>query len=101
MGLIFLVAGGRFLRRERRRRWLARHGVPAQAVVIACEHTGEVVDRINVVVRLTLRVEPDYKAPYKVALSWLLGPRDGMRLVAGNRIGVLVIPRSPQWVGPD
>ncbi|MBT9557462.1 MAG: hypothetical protein IV100_15585 [Myxococcales bacterium] len=101
MGLCFSIVGGRFLRRELRRRWLERHGVRAQAVVVACEHTGEVVDKTHVVVRLTLRVEADGRAPYEVTLAWPLGPRDGMRLVTGNRIGVLVSPRSPTWVVPD
>jgi hypothetical protein len=101
MGLILSVVGGRFLRRELRRRWLERHGVRAHAVVVSCDHTGEVVDKTHVVVRLRLRVEREGAAPYEVTLSWPLGPRDGLRLVPGNRIGVLVSPKSPDWVVPD
>lgn len=101
MGIILGLVGGRFLRRELRRRWLERNGVRAQAVLVASEHTGEVVDKTHAVVRLTLRVELEGRAPYEVTLAWPLGPRDGLRLDPGNRIGVLVSPRSPTWVIPD
>ncbi|MDI1428104.1 MULTISPECIES: hypothetical protein [Polyangium] len=100
MGLILTVVGARFLVRELGARWLAKNGLDAQAEVLRVDHTGEVVDRQQVVCKVGLRVHLPGQPPYDVSIRWLMGPYDGLRLIPGKYVNVKVSPKDRMHVAP-
>jgi hypothetical protein len=96
-GLAFGIPGALMLRRALSVRRVMRRGIPGEAEVVRVEPTLAEVDG-HPVVRLHLRVMLSDQAPYEVGIRWILGPYDGMRLVAGRVVPVKVDPKNRRAV---
>lgn len=97
-GLAFAIPGGLNLRRFLINRHIDQHGIPAEAQLLAVEHTKAEVEGAPVV-KLELRVDLPGEAPYEVGVRWVMRPMDGVRLVPGSRVRVKVHPSRRREVG--
>jgi len=97
VGLIFSIPGGLNLRRFLINRYIDRHGISADALLVHIAYTKTEIEG-QAIVKLHLRVNHPERPAYDAHIRWMMRPMDGLLLQQGRTVRVKVHPGNHREV---